>query len=98
MSSKVTANHQAHNANSSALSASTHIVLVRHGHVEGIDPPRFRGQIDLPLTDLGSQQAELTRDFVAHMPNPTAAYTSPLSRCKRTAEIMGQPTGGEQSR
>jgi hypothetical protein len=27
----------------------TKILLIRHGHVEGIRPPRFRGRADLPL-------------------------------------------------
>jgi len=72
-------------------SASTRIVLVRHGHVEGIDPPRFRGQTDLPLTDRGMRQAEKTRDLVAWLPHPIAAYASPLSRCMTTAEIIVQP-------
>ena len=31
----------------------TKILSVRHGHVEGIDPERFRGRADLPLTEQG---------------------------------------------
>ncbi|HTW68764.1 MAG TPA: histidine phosphatase family protein [Acetobacteraceae bacterium] len=72
-------------------SAGTRIVLVRHGHVEGIDPPRFRGQTDLPLTVRGIQQAEKTRDLLAALPPPAAAYASPLSRCMKTAEIIASP-------
>ena len=72
-------------------SAGTRIVLVRHGHVERIDPPRFRGQTDLPLTDCGVRQAEKTRDLVACLPRPIAAYASPLSRCMTTAGIIALP-------
>ena len=76
---------------SNDVSAGTRIVLVRHGHVDGIDPPRFRGQTDLPLTARGTRQAEKTRDLVACLPRPTAAYASPLSRCMTTAGIIVQP-------
>lgn len=72
-------------------SAATRIVLVRHGHVEGISPPRFRGQTDLPLTSRGIRQAEMTRDLLAYLPRPAAAYASPLSRCITTAGIIVRP-------
>lgn len=72
-------------------SATTRVVLVRHGHVDGIDPPRFRGRTDLPLTALGIQQAERTRDLLRALPRPDAAYASPLSRCMTTAEIILAP-------
>jgi phosphoserine phosphatase len=70
------------------VSVDTRIVLVRHGHVEGIIPPRFRGQADLPLTVRGTRQAEMTRDLLAYLPPPVAAYASPLSRCMTTAGII----------
>ena len=38
----------------------TKIILVRHGHVEGISPERFRGRVDLTLTAEGRRQAEVT--------------------------------------
>jgi len=38
----------------------TKIILVRHGHVEGITPERFRGRADLELTQQGRRQAEDT--------------------------------------
>jgi probable phosphoglycerate mutase len=71
-------------------SAVTRVLLVRHGHVEGIDPPRFRGRTDLPLTFRGIQQAERTRDLLRALPRPDAAYASPLARCMTTAEIVLQ--------
>lgn len=69
-------------------SAETCIVLVRHGHVEGITPARFRGRSDLPLTLHGVQQAERTRDLLSVLPSVAAVYASPLSRCMMTAEIV----------
>lgn len=75
---------------SAKTDAVTRIVLVRHGHVEGIEPPRFRGQIDLPLTYRGLQQAERTRELLGYTPQLRVAYASPLSRCIMTAEIITQ--------
>ena len=42
----------------------TKLIFVRHGHVEGIEPERFRGRLDLPLTDLGQAQARSTNRSV----------------------------------
>jgi broad specificity phosphatase PhoE len=36
----------------------TRIILTRHGHVEGIEPRRFRGRTELPLTARGRAEAE----------------------------------------
>jgi broad specificity phosphatase PhoE len=69
----------------------TTIVLVRHGHVPGIEPPSFRGRVDLPLTDLGLRQAALTGHYLATHVRPSVAYASPLSRCMRTAEAIVRP-------
>jgi phosphoserine phosphatase len=60
--------------------AVTKILLVRHGHVEGIRPERFRGRADLPLTQAGRTEAEQTAQRIASTWRPTAIYTSPLSR------------------
>jgi probable phosphoglycerate mutase len=69
------------------------LILVRHGHVEGIHPERFRGQIDLPLTSLGREQAAVTAKFIASTWPVTAIYTSPLERCRDTAAAIGQAQG-----
>ena len=71
----------------------TKIILVRHGHVEGIDPPRFRGRTELPLTDLGVRQAGLTAQRIKRGWKPAAVYTSPMGRCVSTAEAIGLVTG-----
>jgi probable phosphoglycerate mutase len=60
------------------------ILLVRHGHVEGIDPARFRGRRDLPLTAEGRRQARAAAAFIAARWRPTIVYTSPLQRCVET--------------
>lgn len=65
------------------------LILVRHGHVEGIKPEKFRGQIDLPLTERGRLQAKLTADYLNAITSFDAVYSSPLSRCVDTAMEIG---------
>jgi probable phosphoglycerate mutase len=64
------------------------LILVRHGHVEGIAPPRFRGRKDVPLTALGSRQAAATADRIAAEWRVDAVYTSPMSRSRDTARAI----------
>jgi len=71
----------------------TKIILVRHGHVEGISPERFRGRADLALTPEGRRQAEATARRIEASWTPTALYASPLSRSLTTAEAIGRPFG-----
>ncbi len=71
------------------------LILTRHGHVEGILPERFRGRLDLPLTDKGKRQAALTAKRIASTWRPAAIYSSPLSRCLATAAAIGAATGVE---
>ena len=71
----------------------TKIILVRHGHVEGISPERFRGRADLILTPEGRRQAEATARRIHAAWAPAAIYTSPLRRCLATGEAIGKPLG-----
>ncbi len=73
----------------------TKIILVRHGHVEGITPERFRGRLDLLLTATGRRQAEVTAKRIASVWRPAAIYTSPMSRCMETGSAIGVPLGLE---
>src|SRR6202034_2963548 len=63
----------------------TQIILVRHGHVEGISPERFRGRRDVDLSELGLRQARSTAERIARQWKPLVAYSSPLRRCMQTA-------------
>lgn len=72
----------------------TKIILTRHGHVEGIEPERFRGRMDLALTNLGLQQARRTAAHIAATWSAAAIYTSPLQRCRMTAEAISAACGG----
>jgi phosphoserine phosphatase len=60
------------------------VLLVRHGHVEGIDPPRFRGHQDVPLTEEGRRQARAAAACIAARWHPSIVYLSPLKRCVQT--------------
>jgi probable phosphoglycerate mutase len=71
----------------------TTLVLTRHGHVDGIQPERFRGRAELALTPLGQRQAQATSDRIAAVWQPTAVYCSPMERCVRTAGAIAQPFG-----
>ena len=71
----------------------TKLILVRHGHVEGISPERFRGRAELPLTDTGRREAEATAARIAANWRPAAVYTSPLGRCVETGAAIGKAVG-----
>jgi broad specificity phosphatase PhoE len=71
----------------------TKILLIRHGHVEGIKPERFRGRADLALTEHGKAQAELVARRVAWAWRPSAVYTSPMQRCVATAAAIAKACG-----
>lgn len=71
----------------------TKIILVRHGHVEGISPERFRGRADLVLTAEGRRQALAAARRIQASWTPVAVYTSPLGRCRTTAEAIAEPFG-----
>jgi phosphoserine phosphatase len=71
----------------------TTILLVRHGHVEGIRPERFRGRADLALTETGQRQAELLARRIASHWAPSEIFTSPLQRCIATGAAIARACG-----
>ena len=71
----------------------TIMLLVRHGHVEGIKPERFRGRADLVLTETGRRQAELLAHRIASQWAPSSVYTSPLQRCVATGAAVAEACG-----
>jgi phosphoserine phosphatase len=66
----------------------TKILLIRHGHVEGIEPERFRGREPLALTDRGRAEADAVARRVAQAWRPARIYTSPMSRCVATGAAI----------
>lgn len=61
------------------------LILLRHGQIPGNLEHRFMGVTDQPLSPQGRLQAQATR---AHLPAVEWVYTSPLSRCRETAQIL----------
>ncbi len=62
----------------------THIVLTRHGHVEGIHPERFRGRKELSLTEQGHAEAKAIAQRISKAWTPSIVYTSPMGRSIET--------------
>lgn len=74
-----------------AADRSKKILLLRHGQIEtATHEKRFIGQIDLPLSSGGRQQAAYWQSCLATL-SLGAVVASPLSRCLETARIV---TGG----
>jgi probable phosphoglycerate mutase len=71
------------------------MLLTRHGHVEGIDPPRFRGRADLSLTARGIAQAEALAARIASRWRVSRIYSSPARRCRATAGAVAKACGVE---
>ena len=71
----------------------TKILLIRHGHVEGIMPERFRGRADLPLTSRGLAEAQAVAERIASGWRPLMLYSSPMRRCIQTGDAIAKPCG-----
>lgn len=72
---------------------STILYLVRHGETEWNKLNRFQGRTDIPLSETGIWQAKQTKDRLSFQFD--VVYTSPLSRCVQTAEIITSDTDVE---
>lgn len=71
----------------------TKILLTRHGHVEGIDPVRFRGRAPLELTARGQREAAAIAERIAGTWQPAKIYTSPMGRCVATGAAIAKACG-----
>lgn len=75
------------------MNQKTCVILVRHGQTEWNRFERFRGRADVPLNEAGILQAAATGERVAAEWQPSAIYTSPLSRSVKTAEAIAMHFG-----
>lgn len=67
--------------------AKKHIYLVRHGDIGLGREKRYIGQLDLPLSDLGRDQAASLQDLLCQEPLDKI-YCSDLTRAQQTADII----------
>ncbi len=67
----------------------TEIILVRHGQTPWNKDKIFRGTVDIPLNDTGREEARLAGEWLKGE-TLHAAYTSPLSRSRDTAEAIAR--------
>lgn len=78
----------------SAAGEPTVTVLLRHGQTQMSVQRRYAGRSDVPLTDLGVQQAAAAAKRLASA-GITLIVTSPLLRAARTAEEVAAVTGAQ---
>jgi alpha-ribazole phosphatase/probable phosphoglycerate mutase len=71
----------------------TKLYLIRHGETEDRELNRYKGHIDVPLSENGIRQMEqLSKYIVQNCSNSlNAIYTSDLSRALKSAEIIAKP-------
>jgi broad specificity phosphatase PhoE len=75
-------------------SASTRLLLVRHGQDADNSHSIINGRRDAPLTDLGRSQAATIADDL-QSENISCIYSSPLQRAHQTASIIAGRLGIE---
>lgn len=74
------------------------LLLIRHGITNWNQEHRFQGQIDIPLNELGHQQAARTAEHLRTLARSapiTAVYTSDLQRAWHTAAPIAEALGLE---
>jgi alpha-ribazole phosphatase/probable phosphoglycerate mutase len=71
------------------------VYLIRHGETAGAETMRYKGHIDVPLSENGIEQMRRLADFVGARCNVPlqAVYCSGLSRAVKSAEIIAEPFG-----
>lgn len=69
------------------------VVLWRHGRTAHNASARLQGQVDIPLDDVGTWQAETAAAALASRYRPTRIIASDLGRARSTAEALSERTG-----
>jgi glucosyl-3-phosphoglycerate phosphatase len=68
------------------------VLLWRHGRTRWNDEDRFQGHLDIPLDDVGHEQARAAADVLAALA-PAALVASDLQRATETAGYLAALTG-----
>jgi broad specificity phosphatase PhoE len=71
------------------------LIMVRHGESEGNRDRRFTISPDVPLTDLGREQARRAALQIAERFRPVKLISSPFRRARQTSEIIAATLGLE---
>ncbi|MBF0457900.1 MAG: histidine phosphatase family protein [Nitrospirae bacterium] len=71
----------------------TRVYLIRHGMTVDAHERRYKGHIDVPLSDEGVKQAARLAGFIKNLDAPNRIFCSDLIRAVKTAETIGQPFG-----
>lgn len=73
----------------------TTLYLIRHGETEGGEVRRYKGTIDVPLSEIGVRQMEQVSKYIVEKGGKgglmSAVYCSDLTRAIRSAEIVAEP-------
>ena len=77
------------------MSELSGVLLARHGQtIDNVEPLRFQGWRNTPLTETGRRQAHELAGEIAALDAPIASlWASDLSRAHETAEIVGAAIG-----
>ncbi|RCW40698.1 putative phosphoglycerate mutase [Halopolyspora algeriensis] len=84
-----------------AMGPPTRLLILRHGQTALSVDRRYSGRGDVPLTELGENQAKAaakrlaTMDGVVTPEGAAPVISSPLERTRRTAQAVADATGGE---
>lgn len=63
------------------------VYLLRHGHVDNGHEKKYLGRTDIPLDEVGIEQAKALHAYFETI-SIDAVFTSPLKRCMQTTEII----------
>jgi probable phosphoglycerate mutase len=73
---------------------ATRLLVIRHGETTWGAAGKFAGREDVPLTPRGRRQASSAAHRLRRLA-PVAVLTSPLQRCRLTAEAIAGAVGAE---
>lgn len=71
------------------------LILVRHGESAANGKGFFAGQLDIPLSDRGKEQARRVADYIKKNYHVDKIYSSDLSRAYDTAKAIAETVGLE---
>lgn len=76
-----------------ATGTATRLLLLRHGQTELSVNRRYSGRGNPPLTETGRRQADAAARYLAQAGGIAAVISSPLQRCRDTAEAAARLLG-----